>query len=59
MKKKSLETFKKALLLYTELQLRCGDGTGNIITSHSVNCKCKEINKQLEKLENIFLKIKT
>lgn len=34
-----------------EKQLRCGDGGGKKITSHSLNCDCENINKQIKKLK--------
>ena len=47
MKKKA----ERILKLDIELQARCGDGLGKI-TSHSINCRCEEINKELDKLRN-------
>lgn len=43
---------EQILKLEFEKQMRCGDGTGNtFITSHSTNCKCKEIDEELDRLQ--------
>lgn len=39
----------KYIKLKSEKDILCGDGTGKI-TSHSIHCKCKEIDKKLEEL---------
>ena len=44
---------KKAFLINAEIQLRCGDGTGMPPTSHSTNCNCRVLLKDLEKLSDI------
>lgn len=39
--------------IYVEKQFRCGDGTGKI--SHSINCRCEKLEKEIKSLEK-FLK---
>jgi hypothetical protein len=38
--------------LYSEKQMICGDGTSGEITSHSINCRCKEIDEEINRLLN-------
>jgi hypothetical protein len=40
------------LKLNLEKQLRCGDGAGKPITTHSLNCRCQEIDEQIKELSS-------
>lgn len=41
---------EQVFLLTQERDMKCGDGSGGKITSHSINCNCKEINKKLKEI---------
>lgn len=42
---------EKLFALNAEREMRCGDGSGNgTITSHSINCRCEEIQKEINSL---------
>lgn len=45
------EKAEKLLKLTIEKQIRCGDGSGDIST-HSVNCRCVDIDRQIEELKS-------
>jgi hypothetical protein len=47
---KKEDKLRKVFVIYAEMQMRCGDGMGKI-TSHSINCKCKELKEQLETIK--------
>lgn len=42
---------EQIILLTEEKNMRCGDGSIGKITSHSINCNCKEINKKLKEFQ--------
>lgn len=47
---KKIERIKKIFTLQVEKQLRCGDGGIPNTYSHSMNCDCKRIDKEIDLL---------
>lgn len=45
---------KRLFVLNAEIQLRCGDGGGGKITSHSINCRCQELGSKIADLMNEY-----
>lgn len=38
-------------LIDEEIEIRCGSGNGTVPQSHSINCRCEELNQKKRKLE--------
>jgi hypothetical protein len=52
---KEKDIAEKVIKLMLEKSLRCGDGTGHI-PSHSINCNCDEIDRQIKELKKRLTK---
>lgn len=54
-KNKEINKAEKLLKLRLEKQIRCGDGSGfrsdEINKSHSINCNCEYLDREISKLE--------